>query len=108
MKKSSMILKGVFTLLLLITISISSKASDKGKVKFYNISKGFGMVVNVETGVETEFTTEPGADLQIGDDVIIITITNNNGDVRTIVASTQPTHFNERNGGVVTSTQDTH
>jgi len=105
MKKSS-ILKGVFCFVFLIAISIASNASNKGKVKFYNDSKGFGLVVDVETGIESEFTTEPGADLQIGDDVIIITIVNNNGEVRTIVASTQPTHY--RNGGIVTSTQDTH
>lgn len=108
MKKSSMILKGVFCLLFLITISISSKASNKGKVKFYNDSKGFGLVIDMETGIESEFTIEPGADLQIGDEVIIITITNHNGEVRTIVASTQPTHFSERNGGLVASTEATH
>jgi hypothetical protein len=89
MKKSSMLLKGVFTLLFLTIISFSSNASTKGKVKFFNDAKGFGIVTDMETGIDSEFTIEPGADIQIGEEVIIITITNHDGELKTKVVQTK-------------------
>jgi cold shock CspA family protein len=78
MKKSSF-LKGLFSLLFLVVISFTSNAMNHGTVKFFNESKG--ILVDNTTGEEVEFINRAGADLEIGDEVMFITVTNNDGEV---------------------------
>lgn len=85
MKKSSMLIKGALCLLFLVTISFTSNAMKSGVVKFFNETKGMGLVTDSETGMDMEFEIQPGADVQIGDEVIYIMVTKANGDVMIIV-----------------------
>ena len=85
MKKSSMLVKGLLSLLFLVTISFTSSAMKNGTVKFFNETKGFGLMTDSETGMDMEFTIKPGAEFKIGDEVDYIIITKGNGDVMVIV-----------------------
>ncbi|OFY87333.1 MAG: hypothetical protein A3F72_16680 [Bacteroidetes bacterium RIFCSPLOWO2_12_FULL_35_15] len=56
-----------------------------GTVKFFNEAKGFGMITDVETGIDMEFEIQPGVEFKIGDEVVYIIVTKGNGDVMVIV-----------------------
>ena len=85
MKKSSMFVKGLLCLLFLVTISFTCNAMKTGTVKFFNEAKGFGMITDVETGIDMEFEIQPGVEFKIGDEVVYIIVTKGNGDVMVIV-----------------------